>query len=101
MNVEVVLSPVVELSGPSPFSPPSARLKTKATMSNRLKSIATQLLPDVKSSTETPLPSFDELPWFKNFPGCAWGVWGPEDQLGTVNLLTEEVVQRAAAEEIR
>jgi len=70
-------------------------------MSNRLKSIAAQLFPHDKPSTETPLPTFDELPWFKNFPGCAWGVWGPEDQLGTVNLLTEEMVQRAAAEEIK
>lgn len=70
-------------------------------MSNRLKSMAAQLFPRDKPSTETPLPTFDELPWFKNFPGCAWGVWGPEDQLGTVNLLTEEMVQRAAAEEIK
>jgi hypothetical protein len=92
-------APVVQSPGPSPFSPSLTR--PKATMSNRLKSIAAQLLPGVKSSSETPLPSFDELPWFKNFPGCAWGVWGPEDQLGTVNLLTEEVVQRAAAEEIK
>ena len=47
------------------------------------------------------LPTFDELPKYKNFAGCAWGVWGPNDQLGTVNLLTDEVVQRAAAEEIK
>ncbi|TFK45921.1 hypothetical protein OE88DRAFT_1739877 [Heliocybe sulcata] len=47
------------------------------------------------------LPTFDELPAFKNFPGCAWGVWGSDDQLGTINLLTEEVVKRAAQEEIR
>ncbi|TFK35464.1 hypothetical protein BDQ12DRAFT_759712 [Crucibulum laeve] len=47
------------------------------------------------------LPTFDELPNFKNFPGCAWDVWGADDQLGTVNLLTDEVVQRAAQEEIR
>lgn len=44
------------------------------------------------------LPTFDELPKYKNFAGCAWGVWGPNDQLGTVNLLTDEVVQQAAAE---
>lgn len=44
------------------------------------------------------LPTFDELPKYKNFAGCAWGVWGPDDQLGTVNLLTDEVVQQAAAE---
>lgn len=51
--------------------------------------------------TEKPLPTFDELPAYKNFPGCAWGVWGPDDQLGTVNLLTDEVVKKAAEEEIK
>lgn len=47
------------------------------------------------------IPSFDELPNYKNFTGCAWGVWGEDDQLGTVGMLTPEVVQRAAKEEIR
>ncbi|KAF7314967.1 hypothetical protein MIND_00010800 [Mycena indigotica] len=47
------------------------------------------------------LPSYDELPPFKNFPGCAWGVWGADDQLGTINLLTEAVVKKSATEEIR
>ncbi|KAF7289991.1 hypothetical protein MKEN_01503100 [Mycena kentingensis (nom. inval.)] len=51
--------------------------------------------------TTAPLPSYDELPAFKNFPGCAWGVWGMDDQLGTINLLTDAVVQRSAAEHIR
>lgn len=46
------------------------------------------------------LPTFDELPMFKNMKGCAWDVWGNTDQLGTINLLTEEVVRQAAAEEI-
>ncbi|KIK51743.1 hypothetical protein GYMLUDRAFT_208428 [Collybiopsis luxurians FD-317 M1] len=46
------------------------------------------------------LPTFDELPPFKEFAGCAWEVWGKDDQLGTVNLLTEEVVKRTASEEI-
>lgn len=44
------------------------------------------------------LPTFDELPAFQEFPGCAWGVWGEGDELGTVNLLTEDVVQAAAKE---
>ncbi|KDQ59925.1 hypothetical protein JAAARDRAFT_56849 [Jaapia argillacea MUCL 33604] len=52
-------------------------------------------------STERHLPSFDELPNFHDFTGCAWGVWGADDQLGTVNLLTEDVVKRAAQEEIK
>lgn len=44
------------------------------------------------------LPTFDELPLFKDFTGCAWEVWGKGDQLGTINLLTEEVVKEAAQE---
>lgn len=50
--------------------------------------------------SEPELPTYDKLPMFKNIPGCAWGLWGEDDQLGTVNLLTEKVVQRAAREEI-
>lgn len=50
---------------------------------------------------EKALPAYDELPMYKNFPGCAWAVWGADDQLGTVNLLTKDVVQRAVAEEVR
>ncbi len=44
------------------------------------------------------LPSFKELPNYKNFAGCAWGVWGEGDELGTVNLLTDEVVLEATKE---
>lgn len=46
------------------------------------------------------LPLYDDLPMYKNFPGCAWSVWGEGDELGTVNLLTPEAV-REAAKEIR
>ena len=69
----------------------------------RLQGITSHIVhqsPDSMSS-EKPLPTFDELPAYKNFPGCAWAVWGPDDQLGTVNLLTEDVVKRAAEEEIK
>jgi len=45
------------------------------------------------------LPTFDDLPEFKGMKGCAWEVWGNDDQLGTVNLLTDEVVKKAAVEE--
>ncbi|KZT11175.1 uncharacterized protein LAESUDRAFT_754863 [Laetiporus sulphureus 93-53] len=44
------------------------------------------------------LPTFDELPSFHNLTGCAWDVWGKDDELGTVNLLTEDVVKEAAKE---
>ncbi|KAG4272698.1 hypothetical protein FPRO04_10440 [Fusarium proliferatum] len=47
------------------------------------------------------LPTFDELPLDKDGPpGNAWGLWGSDDQLGRLNLLTPETV-RAAASEIR
>lgn len=63
---------------------------------NRLKGVLAHL-----GASPKPLPTFDELPNFKDFSGCAWGVWGGDDQLGTINLLTDEVVKRAAQEEIR
>ncbi|KAI0373111.1 hypothetical protein BV20DRAFT_1050031 [Pilatotrama ljubarskyi] len=49
-------------------------------------------------SSERALPTFDELPKFKDFSGCAWEVWGKDDQLGTVNLLTDELVKEASKE---
>ncbi|OJJ33353.1 hypothetical protein ASPWEDRAFT_53329 [Aspergillus wentii DTO 134E9] len=48
------------------------------------------------------IPPFSDLPVDKNGPrGNAWGVWGPNDQIGTLNHLTPDVVARAAKEEIR
>ncbi|KAL4075219.1 hypothetical protein V8B97DRAFT_1867338 [Scleroderma yunnanense] len=47
------------------------------------------------------LPTYDELPAFRGLKGCAWELWGKDDELGTVNLLTEDVIQRAAKQEIR
>jgi kynurenine formamidase len=46
-----------------------------------------------------PLPRYDELPYLEALRARhCWGVFGAEDDLGTVNLLTPEVVSRAAAE---
>ncbi|KAI0355185.1 hypothetical protein OH77DRAFT_1425248 [Trametes cingulata] len=50
------------------------------------------------ATTERKLPTYDELPKFKDFSGCAWEVWGKDDQLGTINLLTDDVVSEAAKE---
>ena len=46
------------------------------------------------------LPTFDELPPFHDMPGRGW-IWGEDDQLGTVNHLSDQVVQRACREEVR
>lgn len=41
-------------------------------------------------------PNFDALPLRKNDPkGSAWGLWGDADELGTLNLLTPELVKKA------
>ncbi|KAF7359051.1 Serine/threonine protein kinase PRP4 [Mycena sanguinolenta] len=73
----------------------------------RVMNIATHLISPASNEpagvdwTTADIPSYDALPVFKNFPGCAWSVWGAEDQLGTVNLLTDAVVKAAASEEIK
>ncbi len=48
-------------------------------------------------SETTGLPSFDELPAKPgNPPNSAWGLWGDDDEIGTINLLTPERVAAAA-----
>jgi hypothetical protein len=47
-------------------------------------------------STPEHLPSYRELPVVEGAPpGSAWHLWGPDDQLGTLNLLTDERTLRA------
>lgn len=65
----------------------------------RRVSMVLQLLARLFTS-QPRLPTFDELPPFRDMPGCGW-IWGEGDQLGTVNLLSDEVVRRASREEIR
>ena len=44
-------------------------------------------------------PTFSSLPLRPNDPPfSAWGLYGLDDELGTLNLLTEEVVQKASRE---
>ena len=45
------------------------------------------------------LPPFSSLPLDPDGPpGNAWGLFGPEDELGMLNLLTPDVVAAAARE---
>lgn len=45
------------------------------------------------------LPSFDDLPLDKSGPpGNAWGLWGHNDELGRLNLITPGTVAAASAE---
>jgi hypothetical protein len=46
-------------------------------------------------------PKFSDLPLQKDGPhGNAWGLWGADDQLGTLNLLSDEVIAQAAKENV-
>jgi len=46
-----------------------------------------------------PRPSFQDLPLNKEDPFLsAWGLWGENDNLGTLNFLTENIVLSAANE---
>ncbi len=45
------------------------------------------------------LPQFSDLPINKGDPiFSAWGLYGPKDELGTLNRLTDDVVLQAAKE---
>lgn len=44
-------------------------------------------------------PSFSELPLREGDPkASAWGLWGAEDELGTLNLLNSSLVKAATAD---
>ncbi|KAH7141054.1 hypothetical protein EDB81DRAFT_870257 [Dactylonectria macrodidyma] len=50
----------------------------------------------------TTKPPFDSLPLQKGRPdGNAWGLYGADDECGTLNLLTPDTVAEAASREIR
>jgi hypothetical protein len=45
------------------------------------------------------LPKFSDLPLKKGDPPhSAWGLYGSDDELGTINRLTSDVVMRAKDE---
>jgi len=47
----------------------------------------------------TTRPRFEDLPLKPDHPkGSAWGLWGDDDECGTLNLLTEDVVRAAGSE---
>jgi len=54
------------------------------------------------ASPPAKIPKLSELPLDKGDPHhSAWGLYGKDDELGTLNRLTDDVVLRAAREEIQ
>ncbi|KAF9024178.1 hypothetical protein BDZ89DRAFT_1162359 [Hymenopellis radicata] len=101
---------IAGISTPGSYATSGTETDGKHDMTTRLRQVFSIFSPShirkesslgKEDTTPKALPTFDELPSFKEYKGCAWSVWGEDDQLGTVNLLTEEIVKKAAAEEIR
>lgn len=52
-----------------------------------------------KYSERLKRPHFEDLPLQRGDPkASAWGLWGHKDELGTLNLLSPEIVARAGQE---
>jgi len=47
---------------------------------------------------ETAMPNQETRRWVQRPPGSTWGDFGPDDQLGRLNLLTPEKVRQGVAE---
>jgi CO dehydrogenase/acetyl-CoA synthase delta subunit len=85
---------VTNPAAPAVLDRPSNSKKT------RLNRRSSQFIETHKMTT---LPKYKDLPPVEGMPhGCAWGIWDkpgqPKDQLGSLNLLTPEVVQQAIKE---
>lgn len=85
--------------------PPALRGKVAAARMTRKIAPATKAAtrrvtaaaPARPRAPEPQIPRHDELPIRPDAPaGAAWGVFGDDDQLGTINLMTPEVVVEAA-----
>lgn len=70
-------------------------------MSNLAASHTRKSLPQMNTRDGTviaPLPCYRELPVVQGAPpGSSWGLWGPDDRLGCLNLLTPERVASGLA----
>jgi hypothetical protein len=68
--------------------------------SESLGDIANPLRQKQHQRGTTKRPAFEELPYrSKEDPkGSAWGLWGPEDEIGTLNYLTPDVISHASKE---
>lgn len=71
-------------------------------MATRLKHTCDTLKTMAPTLNENGIPSYDSLPLRKGDPHhSAWGLYGDDDQLGTLNRLTDERVAAAAKSEIQ
>lgn len=61
--------------------------------------MASGVPPHGSKTTPVRLPAFKDLPLEPEYPPhAAWGVWGEDDELGTVNNITPETITAASKE---
>ena len=66
---------------------------------HRLSSTSDRSMSSQPPANEPQRLDFAALPLDKNGPhGNAWGRWGTDDQLGTLNFLTDDVVAKAVSD---
>jgi kynurenine formamidase len=81
---------------PQTSAKPKPRAKP-ARASSRRAAPAAMAAPAEPRAIPADLPEYERLPIREGAPtGAAWGVFGDDDQLGTINLLTPERVRQAA-----
>ncbi|EPQ26511.1 uncharacterized protein PFL1_05833 [Pseudozyma flocculosa PF-1] len=85
------------MAPPSPAPPPATAAAPSSSSSSSSPGWSTGGKVDWRT-----VPDLDDLPPVEGQPaGCAWNFWGRDDRLGTLNLLTPQVVAAAAASEVR
>jgi hypothetical protein len=92
----VVAAPAERRSPANPHHQPDS---TEAPVSH----IQTDQVSSIANLEMTSLPKWKDMPPVKGMPhGCAWGLWDkpgePKDQLGSLNLVTPEVIKEAFSE---
>ncbi len=82
-------------------SAPKAVKKSASKIATKARAVSKVSAKRAPSAPRENLPSYDQLPVREGAPaGSAWGVFGDQDEVGTINLLTPARV-RAAKESIR
>ena len=82
-------------------SAPKAVKKSASKSAMKARAVSKTSAKRAPSAPRENLPSYDQLPVRAGAPaGSAWGVFGDQDEVGTINLLTPARV-RAAKESIR
>jgi kynurenine formamidase len=96
-KARVKISPAKAAAKKAPPRAKVAKASVRARTSPRTATRRVAAPPSPYRAPEPKLPKYDDLPVRAGAPkGSAWGVFGDDDQLGTINLMTPQAVREAA-----